>query len=87
MCAFNGPEEIRATLAELESHYGGFEEIKRGANGYLFFACNRISSAKVAIKFYAGSPGDERHDEPRQLSQIISPNVLPILDARNVSDE
>jgi serine/threonine protein kinase len=87
MCRFNVPAEISGALTELEAHYREFEEINRGANGYLFFACNRISNARVAIKFYGGLPGDERHDEPRQLSQISSPNVLPILDARNVSDE
>lgn len=87
MCGFNGPDEISTALTELESHYRDFQEVKRGASGYLFFASNRISNASVAIKFYGGLPGDERHEEPRQLSQITSPNVLPILDARNVSDE
>lgn len=87
MFEFSGPDEICTALTELESHYRDFEEVKRGANGYLFFAANRISNANVAIKFYGGLPGDERHEEPRQLSKIISPNVLPILDARNVSEE
>lgn len=87
MCGSNVPPKILAALSGLEEHYADFQEITRGANGYLFFARNRISNASVAIKFYAGVPGDERHDEPRQLSAIASPNVLPILDARNVSDE
>lgn len=87
MCFLNVPQEVRVALEALEEHYRDFQEINRGANGYLFFACNRISEANVAIKFYGGVPGEARHNEPRQLSQIISANVLPILDARNVSDE
>lgn len=81
------PEEIASALCELEVDYTDFEEVPRGTNGYLFFARNRISNAVAAIKFYSGAPGDGRHDEPRQLSAIVSSNVLPILDARNVSDE
>jgi serine/threonine protein kinase len=81
------PPEIVACLQELEAHYSNFEEIKRGANGYLWFAKNRISQAEVAIKFYAGELGDRRHDEPKLLSTIESPNILPINEARNVSDD
>lgn len=87
MCGSDVPPEIIAALSGLEEHYTDLQEIKRGASGYLFFARNRISNASVAIKFYGGLPGDGRHDEPRKLSAITSPNVLPILDARNVSDE
>ena len=46
------PEEVRATLVELEEHYENFDENNRGANGYLFFAKNRVSQQEVAIKFY-----------------------------------
>ncbi|HEX4769538.1 MAG TPA: serine/threonine-protein kinase [Bryobacteraceae bacterium] len=81
------PAEIVACLKELEAHYSNYQENGRGANGYVWFAKNRISQAEVAIKFYTGEPGDRRHDEPKLLSAIESPNVLPILDARNVSDE
>jgi serine/threonine protein kinase len=81
------PPEILTCLRELEPHYSSFERNTRGANGYLWFAKNRISQAEVAIKFYAGEPGDHRHDEPRILSTIDSPNILPIHDARNVSDD
>jgi hypothetical protein len=82
---FSIPPEITATIKELEEHYTGFSSNDRGANGFLWFARNRISRAEVAIKFYAGEPGDCRHNEPRQLSAISSPNVLPVLEARNVS--
>lgn len=84
---FSIPTEITATVDELNAHYTDFVSNDRGANGYLWFAQNRISRAEVAIKFYSGESGDRRHDEPRQLSAISSPNVLPILDARNVSDD
>jgi len=84
---FSIPSEIASTIKALDAHYTDFVSNDRGANGYLWFAKNRISHAEVAIKFYAGEPGDRRHDEPRQLSTISSPNVLPVLDARNVSDD
>lgn len=85
MCAL--PDAIDTALAELAAHYGDFEQNERGANGYLFFAKNKITGAGVAIKFYAGEQGEARHDEPRQLCLIKNRNVLPILDARSVSEE
>jgi serine/threonine protein kinase len=85
MCAL--PGAVKNALSELFTHYGDFEQNKRGANGYLFFAKNKITNASVAIKFYAGEQGEARHDEPRQLCLITNRNVLPILDARSVSDE
>lgn len=85
MCAL--PGVIENALSELAAHYGNFEQNERGANGYLFFAKNRITNASVAIKFYAGEQGEARHDEPRQLCLIKNRNVLSILDARSVSEE
>lgn len=81
------PNEITDALADLSADYRNFDENNRGANGYLFFAENKISGRSVAIKFYCGEPGERQHDEPRQLAAIDSPNVLPILDARMVSEE
>jgi len=81
---FDLPAEVKNGLDELQKHYTDFQENKRGANGYLFFAVNKISRQEVAIKFYAGEEGGHQHDEPRQLAAINSPNVLPILDARKV---
>jgi serine/threonine protein kinase len=81
------PEVLRAELDALSNHYDSFERNDRGANGYLLFARNKVTGAQIAIKFYAGAPGETRHDEPKQLSAIRSGNVLPILDARNISDE
>lgn len=79
------PEEIRNAISALQEHYEDFEENNRGANGYLFFAKNRVSRQEVAIKFYCGEPGERQHDEPRQLAAISSPHVLSILDARMIS--
>jgi serine/threonine protein kinase len=81
------PPEIIAAIKELDAHYADFVANDRGGNGYLWFAKNRVSLAEVAIKFYAGEPGDRRHDEPRLLSTISAPNVLPIHEARTVSDD
>jgi serine/threonine protein kinase len=85
MCAL--PEAVEKALLELAAHYRDFEQVNRGANGYLFFAKNNVTNASVAIKFYAGELGEARHDEPRQLCLIKNRNVLPILDARSVSEE
>lgn len=84
---YSRPKEVNDALDELFKHYDDFDENTRGANGYLFFAKNRVSGSQVAIKFYAGEAGDRRHDEPRQLSSINSLNVLSILDARSVSED
>ena len=81
------PAEVTAALSDLEEHYQNFDRNDRGANGYLIFAKNIVSKMDVAIKFYAGDPGEHRHDEPRQLSALTCPNVLPILEARSISDE
>jgi serine/threonine protein kinase len=81
------PEEITACLNDLDLHYSDFERVERGGTGYLWFAKNKISQARVAIKFYAGESGDRRHDEPKLLCQLQSPNILPIHDARNVSED
>ncbi len=83
----NLPEVVNTALSELAVHYEDFEPNERGANGYMFFAKNKITNASVAIKFYAGEQGEARHDEPRQLCLITNRNVLPILDARSVSEE
>jgi len=81
------PNEVASSLNDLTIHYQNFERNNRGANGYLYFAKNKVSKMDVAIKFYAGEPGENRHDEPRQLSALTCPNVLPILEARSISDE
>jgi hypothetical protein len=68
------PDEVAGALTDLAGHYQDFERIDRGANGYLCFAKNKVSKMDVAIKFYAGEPGENRHDEPRQLSALTCPN-------------
>ncbi|MFN4088392.1 MAG: protein kinase domain-containing protein [Alphaproteobacteria bacterium] len=81
------PEELRSAIKGLEHSYKDFECHPGGANGYVVFATNRVTAAEVAIKFYYGASGERRHDEPRLLASIESPNVLPILDARHLSEE
>lgn len=81
------PEEVATSLIELSKHYEELERNDRGANGFLIYAKNRISGQDCAIKFYTGIEGERRHDEPRQLSALTCANVLPILEARSVSDE
>jgi serine/threonine protein kinase len=81
------PEEIVSCLEELADHFDDFERNDRGANGFLFFARNKVSGQYSAIKFYAGNEGDRRHDEPRQLSALTCGNVLPILEARSISKD
>ena len=81
------PHDVQNGLDVLAHHYEDFQPNDRGGNGYLFFATNVVSRQDVAIKFYAGEPGNQQHDEPRQLAAINSPNVLPILDARRVSND
>ncbi len=81
------PDEVATFLTELSQHYEQFERIDRGANGFLVFAKNRVSGQDCAIKFYAGIEGERRHDEPRQLSALTCNNVLPILEARSISEE
>lgn len=81
------PPELQTAIAELERDHEQFEHHPGGANGHLVFARNRISGSDVAIKFYYGAPGERRHDEPKLLASINSPNVLRIIDARNLSAE
>jgi serine/threonine protein kinase len=81
------PQEIIEALSQLREHYEGFERNDRGANGYLMFARNIVSLMDVAIKFYYGEPGEDRHEEPRQLTAVVNPNVLQILDVRVISGE
>ncbi|MEQ8284882.1 protein kinase [Thalassospira sp.] len=83
----NLPEAIALSLNELAVHYADFGENHDGRNGHLFSARNKVSNAEVAIKYYYGEPGDARHDEPRVLQEINSPNVINIYEARNVDDE
>ena len=85
MCEF--PLDVQNGLNDLSHHYKDFQPNNRGGNGYLFFATNLVSHQDVAIKFYAIEPGNHQHDEPRQLAAINSSNVLPVLDARRVSND
>lgn len=80
------PTEIADALRDLDAHYAFSEVGNRGANGHLFFGHNRVTHAHVAVKFYYGEPGTSQHDEPRSLHALSAPNVLEVLDARDVGE-
>lgn len=80
------PEAVSAELLQLESIFELVGSSDKGANGYMYFGTNRTSGQKVAIKFYAGEPGEHEHREPQLLNQINSPNVLKILHAKSIGD-
>lgn len=81
------PTEVQEELARLDVHYDIGDELDKGANGYVFFAKNRITGREVALKFYPIEPDGTQHREPQLLAQLRSPNVLEILDARAIADE
>ncbi|SFR50632.1 Serine/threonine protein kinase [Pseudidiomarina maritima] len=81
------PEEVARCIEDLTEHFDEFERNDRGANGFLIFAKNKVSGQDVAIKFYEGNEGERKHDEPRQLSALTCNNILPILEARSISNE
>lgn len=62
------PKDVQEAIDELQKHYSDFEPNIRGANGFLYFARNRISDARVAIKFYTGEAGECREGKPGTVS-------------------
>jgi serine/threonine protein kinase len=87
MSQISFPASVQNALKELESHYQSFSENFGGANGYLFYAQNRVSLSWDAIKFYYIEPGDRSHAEPRALHSVDSENVLQVKHARRIDDE
>ncbi|HEL3255939.1 TPA: protein kinase domain-containing protein [Stenotrophomonas maltophilia] len=58
----------------------------KGANGWVFYATNKVTGVKVAIKFYFWGDVPDLHSEPRSLAQFNSPNIVPILSAEIIRD-
>ena len=58
----------------------------KGANGWVFYATNKVTGVKVAIKFYFWGNVPDLHAEPRSLAQFNSPNIVPILSAELIKD-
>lgn len=77
----NAPTSIKQCLSGLSRNIKLDRESSKGVNGFLFFGVNRVTRARVAIKFYYWGGDRTFHIEPRALAEINSPNVLPVLDA------
>lgn len=73
--------EIRSSLETIGQQVEIERFANKGANGYVFFGRNKILNRKVAIKYYYWGSDPRLHDEPRLLSQIESPYVIPVLNA------
>ncbi|HHF3062698.1 serine/threonine protein kinase [Vibrio diabolicus] len=83
----SAPEEIKLELKKLSKTYLFTKEVEKGANGYLYFAQNRIMSTNVAVKFYYWGGDKEFHAEPRSLASLSCDNILPILDASFIDND
>lgn len=83
----SAPKEIKAALLNLSKTYSFSKEVDKGANGYLFFGCNRIMATDVAVKFYYWGGEKEYHAEPRNLAAIHCENILSILDASFINND
>jgi len=83
----NAPDEIKECIKKLSSDFTFYRESSKGANGYLFFGDNKITNAKIALKFYYWGNNKDFHAEPQKLSQINSENVIKILNASFLNDE
>lgn len=81
------PDAVRDELSRLNKHYELGDELDRGANGYVYFARNRITGKEFALKFYPVEADGTQHFEPLLLAQLDSPNVLEVYDARTVGDD
>jgi serine/threonine protein kinase len=78
------PAAIQEDIQRLGAtyHFDGQED--KGANGWLFFATNRVTGATVAIKYYWWGDQPALHVEPRTLAQFNSPYIVQILSAELV---
>lgn len=79
--SLSAPASVKQRLMQLSSNIKLDRESSKGANGFLFFGTNRVTNAKVVIKFYYWGGEKLFHIEPRALSEIDSPNVLRVQDA------
>lgn len=79
--SISAPASIKQRLTELSTNIRLERESSKGSNGFLFFGTNRVTTARVAIKFYYWGGDRAFHIEPRALADIDSPNVLKVQDA------
>jgi serine/threonine protein kinase len=59
----------------------------KGGLGHLYFGTRNITLDRVALKFYELTGDKNDHAEPIALRKISDENILPILDARYISDK
>jgi len=78
------PPSIQEKLAALAETYKIDGREDKGANGWLYYATNKVTGLPVAIKFYCWGNEPALHSEPRLLAQFNSPNIVPILSAELV---
>lgn len=83
----NLPSDVADELNRLTSTYCFEERSKKGQNGYLFMAQNKVIDRKVAIKFYFRADGNKEHFEPKSLAAVKCESVIEILDAYLVGNE
>lgn len=80
------PRAIQDKISVLANTYVIDGNESKGANGWLFYATNKITNLRVAIKFYYWGVEPELHVEPRMLAQFNSPNIVPLLVAELIED-
>jgi len=80
------PRPVQDKLQDLCQTYEIQGREAKGANGWLFYATNKVTGTKVAIKFYFWGNTPDLHAEPRSLAQFNSANIVPILSAELVKD-
>ena len=81
------PDPIKRKLGELSANIDFTMACDKGANGYTFFGKNRVTSRRVAVKFYYWGRDPKCHAEPRNLTAIKSDHVVPLLDAAYVDQD
>lgn len=82
----NVPRTIKEALTRFSENYSLEREVKKGANGYLFFGRNKVLRTEIAIKIYYWGNDRKFHAEPRRLSQITAENVISVFDAGYIDE-
>ena len=71
-------ESVRNAVVGLLGDYRIDRYSDKGANGYVFFATNRVLERHVAIKFYWWGGERKYHAEPRRLAAFACPHIAPV---------
>lgn len=81
------PHEIEDELSRLSATYELKKVADKGNNGYLIFARNLVLTRDVALKFYFWGDGERAHIEPSALTEVRSPAIIEVLEARIVGEQ